>query len=223
MIKSLVKSSILPEAAKAAQPAVNAYSPDDLAIVQKRQNWRLRVAHVCIDYFEKCDRARLVSDRKSLADVDDLAERFERISDFVKQILSPLLATGVAVHELEAMRYQVNYFLEEVVRHLRTSIQSRLKSKSPLQSSTQVEIEEEVRRALAKQGASLYVFIQDLVKLAEFELEVDSQRERIRLLLGGDRRLSGLGNNETIMSAPLDQFWKAVDEFVTGRVRQYTA
>jgi len=91
------------------------------------------------------------------------------------------------------------------------NIQRRLDLKSPLQGSSQDDIVREVDSSLASSHDGLLVFIEDLVKLAELEIEVANQRERIRLLLGGDRRLSGLGNNEVIMTAELEELWKAVD------------
>lgn len=200
---------------KRPAPAAAAdFSPDDLLIVRKRQDWRLRVARVCVDYFECCDKKALSSPRKSAREIAELTARFQRVADYVKAELSSLLVTGVNVHELEAVRYQIHYFLEEIVRHLRANVQKSIKTKSPLQGLTQEEVERQVNESLGQSGEALLVFVDDVVRLAEFELEVGSQRERIRLILGSDRRLSNLGNNETIMTAPLDDLWRAFGDFV---------
>lgn len=190
------------------------FSPDDLLIVQKRQDWRLRVARVCVDYFESCSKKAIRSPRRSAREIAALTKRFVRVADYVKSELPSLLVTGVTVHELEAVRYQIHYFLEEIVRHLRTNVQKSFKTKSPLQGLTQAEVERQVSDSLRQSGDALLVFVDDVVRLAEFELEVGSQRERIRLLLGSDRRLSNLGNNETIMTAPLADLWRAFGDFV---------
>lgn len=221
-MNDLVQSPAVPKSTRKSA-AVSDYSPDDLLIVQKRQHWRIRAAHICIDHFESLDRTALVGERRPIEEVDRLAARFSRISDYVKSELPSLLASGLSVHELEAVRYQANYFLEELVRHLRHSLQGRHKSKNPLQDSTPADIEHEVTSALRGQNDSLSVFIEDLIQLAEFELEVGYQRERIRLLLGGDRRLASLGNNETIMSAPLEQLWKSLEDFtgVSSYLEEY--
>jgi hypothetical protein len=197
-----------------APGAVVDFSPDDLLIVQKRQDWRLRVARVCVEYFELCDHQALSSPRKSPGEIAALTARFLRVADYVKAELPSLLVTGVTVHELEAVRYQIHYFLEEIVRHLRANVQKSVKTKSPLQGLTQEEVERQVSDSLRHSDEALLVFIDDVVRLAEFELEVGSQRERIRLLLGSDRRLSNLGNNETIMTAPLPDLWRAFGDFV---------
>ncbi len=193
---------------------ISHFSPDDLVIVQRRQDWRLRIARICVEYFENCDEASLESPRRTSQEIRDLLARFARISDYIRRDLPILLMTGVTVHDLEAVRHQVNYFLEEMVRHLRTKIQSRRKTKQPLLGLTQEDLEEEVFASLSESPDSLLVFIEDVVKLTQFEIEVGSQRERIRLLLGGDRRLSNLGNNEAIMTAPRKELWRALDDFV---------
>ncbi len=189
-------------------------SPDDLIIVQKRQDWRLRVAHVCLDFFEAAEPGKLAGERLTAREVAALGKKLSRISDFVRRDLPVLLVTGITVNELEAERYQANYFLEEIVRHLRQNVQSRSKTKSPLESLEPEQVRVEVAKSLDTSLEALLVFIEAVVKLAEFEIEVNAQRERIRLLLGGDRRLSTLGNNETIMTAGFGHLWRLIDDFV---------
>lgn len=203
--------------AKALQPrssTVAEISPDDLIIVQKRQEWRLRVAHICLDYFEAADPKELAGERLTDHDVADLGGKLSRISDYVRRDLPVILVTGITVNELEVERYQANYFLEEIVRHLRHVVQSRSKVKRPLETLEPEQVRDEVTASLRQSPDALLVFVEAVVELAEFEIEVGAQRERIRLLLGGDRRLSTLGNNETIMAADFPELWRMIEDFV---------
>lgn len=194
-------------------PGTGDFNPDDLLIVQKRQDWRVRVARVCLDHLDATDRDKLDDPKKGREELLKLFARYDRIADHIRQDLAELLITAVAVHELEAVRYSINYFLEEIVRMLRAELTRRHPTGRPLDGSSQEEITELIRSSLDKTPDALLVFLDDLVRLAELEIEVTRQRERIRLLLGGDRSLSSLGTNEAIMTAELDELWRALDEF----------
>lgn len=190
-------------------------SPEDLTIVHKRQEWRLKVATLCLDYFDGCDKATLVNARHPEARVRGTAERAARLADCARQDLPQLLVTAIAVPELEAVRYQVNYFLEEVIRHVRNEVQRRGGTRNPLESLSDERLRDELRQALERSPEALLLFVEDLLRLEEFELEVRTQRKRIRILLGGDRRLSAFGSNEAIIRADLDEFWQMIDGFLS--------
>ncbi len=189
-------------------------SPDDLAIVQKRQQWRVRIGVICVDFFEEVDKSLLVGPNYTMKSVHELVVRFRRNGDFLRRDLQHLLETGIAVHDLEVARYQLNDFLEELIHHIRRRIQERVHTHRPLEGMPLDEIEAEVHSALSSKGEALLVYIKNLIRLADLESEIQNQRRRIRLLLGSDRRLSALGNNESIMTAEADQFWRLVGDFL---------
>ncbi len=201
---------------KSSSSLAGEISPDDLLIVQKRQDWRLRVATICVEFFDSCDKGMFTADPRISERAQETMVRFSKLSDYLKQNLQLLLITGITVNDLEAVRYQVNYFLEEIIRYVRNNVQGRKQTKSPLECLRPKEVEAEVVSALRQSPDSLLVFIEDIIRLAELEIEVSRQRERIRLLLGGDRRLARLGNNEAIMRAQLDRLWKIIDDFITA-------
>lgn len=203
-------------AKKASSSLTGEISPDDLLIVQKRQDWRLRVATICVEFFDSCDKEMFTTDPRIAERAQVIIAKFSKLSDYLRQNLQLLLITGITVNDLEAVRYQVNYFLEEIIRYVRNNVQGRKETKSPLECLLPEEVEAEVTSALRQSPDSLLVFIEDIIRLAELEIEVSRQRERIRLLLGGDRRLARLGNNEAIMRAELDRLWKIVDDFITA-------
>lgn len=201
---------------KRRPPAVLAgeISPEDLSIIQKRQEWRLRVAGACLDSFEAADRGGLPG-AAGRGELEALSQRYARVADCVRGDLAKLLVTVVVVPELEAIRYQVNYFLEEVIRYVRTDLQRRGQERSPLETLDAGRLGEEVAAALAQSPEALLRFVGDVVRLESFELEVRAQRKRIRLLLGGDRQLASFSSNEAIFEAELDEFWAMLDGFLS--------
>ncbi|MCP4655960.1 MAG: hypothetical protein GY856_11140 [bacterium] len=203
-------------AKKSSSTLAGEISPDDLLIVQKRQDWRLRVATICVEFFDSCDKGMFTVDPSISERARETIAEFSKISDYLKKNLQLLLITGITVNDLEAVRYQVNYFLEEIIRYVRNNVQGRKETRSPLECLLPEEVEAEVISALRQSPDSLLVYIEDIIRLAALEIEVSRQRERIRLLLGGDRRLARLGNNEAIMRAELDRLWKIVDDFITA-------
>ena len=194
-------------------PLLIEISPDDLSIIQKRQEWRLRIARICVDFFAACERSQFATVQRGAASVARLGQAFDRIADHARDDLQLLLVTGIAVHDLEAARHRVNYFLDQVIQYVRHALQERGGSHAPLESADLEDIERETREALLKSPRETLLYIEDLVKLEEFEMEVRNQRQRIRLLLGGDRRLAALGSNEAVIYAELDEFWRTVEHF----------
>lgn len=213
-MKQLAKKPSHLLAEKTHEGTIAEISPDDLVIVQKRQDWRVRVAQVCLDFFSARPAAVLATANRNETQVEQLKESLDRICDYIRRDLPVLLVTGVTPHDLEALRFKVNYYLEEIVRHIRTNVQKQSKSGSPLQDLNDSRVREEVFAALDKAPDSITVFIEDLIRLAQFEIEVNAQRERIRLLLGGDRRLSSFGNNEVIMTSQVDDLWRMINDFL---------
>lgn len=212
------QSGAQPGAQSVAQPSE--ISPDDLFLVQKRQEWRLRFSRMVLRFCESCEVADLVGQTQALA-VESLKAQLARVADRLHQDLPMLLVASIAVQDLQTARHRLTDFIDQVIQHVRRSLKQRLSVDNPLESAAVEDIEAELQRALRASPEATVLFLEDLLRLESFESEVRCQRKRIRLLLGGDRRLAALGGNEEVVYAELEEFWRlaAVFQQVFGYLR----
>jgi hypothetical protein len=190
-------------------------TPDEAQMLRKRQDWRGRVLALCLERIAEGGGGPPAPATRAVRP----QERFARLAQAIRRDMHRLLQTEMAVPELEAHRHGANYFLDHLILFVRKRSELRhqqlgLPPAPPLESLSPEQLEAEVAVALELSVEALPVFLNDLVRLQEFELEVGHQRRRLQFLLGCDRSLRDLAqSNAEIIDAPPDQLEEIAGEF----------
>jgi hypothetical protein len=192
-------------------------TPDEAQMLVKRHHWREKVLDLCLQHLTEepdCGAGSAPS-----VPGDGAGKRFESLCSDIRRDMPRLLQTELGVPVLEAHRHAANYFLDHLIVFVRERSERRSRDldsppSPPLESLAPEMLRQEVRLALEMSAESLTVFLNDLVALEEFELEVRNQRRRLQFFLGCDRGLRDLAEtNAEIIEAPPDELASIVEEF----------
>lgn len=196
--------------------APHGITPDEADLLRRRQEWRAKVLRVCLEETERLDANRLDTSPQSTAAIRSALSRFAPLAQHLTRDGQRLLESEIAVPGLEMHRHGANYFLDHLIRALRDQRQAqhREDGRGPLESLSDDELAASVREILLVSLDSIPVFINNLIRIEEFELEINNQRLRLQSLLGCDRGLRDLAeSNADIIEAPLEEFLHKADVF----------
>lgn len=199
-----------------APVAPTGITPDEVHLLRRRQEWRGRILKICVSLMRGLAPQRLAGD-------DAKPEAWRRLLELAGEIerdMRRLLESEMVVAELEMHRHGANYFLDTLIRLVRDQQEQQVRAggkgngPGPLEGLSAPELERQVREILGRSLDSLSVFVNDLVQIQQFELEVQRQRRRLQFLLGCDRALHDLAeSNAEIIEATYDDFEQIVTQF----------